>query len=303
MVRRGIGYDAQQARYYKASVDRTNLTASHALRELTGQMIYEPDPVRTRDAWRTWWADEQGYSYSPGAPPRKRKVASVVYVFSCFAAGTPVRTLLGPRPIESIRVGDQVLAQDVTTERPQLPSRSSRLYSQPAEAHALRIDLGGEVIVATPIHRFWKAGRGWVMARDLRLRRHDPDASAGRPGSPRSRRTRSSRCSTSMWLSAGASSSELRAPWCMTTVSSIRSSIRSMPRRGSAGGRGRRLPAEGLAFRGREPVADGPRSIVGRVSSLRAMRPQLFPCCNCRPGRLVQFQVTCCERGSSRSQP
>ena len=27
---------------------------------------------------------------------------------------------------------------------------------------------GGETIVATGIHRFWKAGVGWVMARDLK---------------------------------------------------------------------------------------------------------------------------------------
>ena len=31
---------------------------------------------------------------------------------SCFAAGTVVRTLTGLRPIESIRAGDRVLAQD-----------------------------------------------------------------------------------------------------------------------------------------------------------------------------------------------
>jgi hypothetical protein len=34
-------------------------------------------------------------------------------------------------------------------------------------AATLRIDLGGDAVVATGIHRFWKAGHGWVMARDL----------------------------------------------------------------------------------------------------------------------------------------
>ena len=28
--------------------------------------------------------------------------------------------------------------------------------------------MGGETIVATGIHRFWKAGKGWTMARDLK---------------------------------------------------------------------------------------------------------------------------------------
>src|SRR5439155_12121587 len=34
-------------------------------------------------------------------------------------------------------------------------------------APTLRIAMGGDTIVATGIHRFWKAGKGWVMARHL----------------------------------------------------------------------------------------------------------------------------------------
>jgi hypothetical protein len=30
------------------------------------------------------------------------------------------------------------------------------------------VRLGAEVITVTGIHRFWKAGHGWVMARDLK---------------------------------------------------------------------------------------------------------------------------------------
>ena len=32
----------------------------------------------------------------------------------------------------------------------------------------LRITIGGESIVATGIHRFWKAGKGWTMVRELK---------------------------------------------------------------------------------------------------------------------------------------
>ena len=32
----------------------------------------------------------------------------------------------------------------------------------------LRIGIDGETIVATGIHRFWKPGKGWTMARDLK---------------------------------------------------------------------------------------------------------------------------------------
>jgi hypothetical protein len=40
-------------------------------------------------------------------------------------------------------------------------------YHNPPNA-TLRIELGNETIVATGIHRFWKAGRGWIMARELK---------------------------------------------------------------------------------------------------------------------------------------
>jgi hypothetical protein len=96
------------------------------------------------------------------------QVASTVFIFgySCFAAGTPVRTLLGPRPIESIEVGDQVLAQDVTTGALSFEPVVALHHNPPKPT--LRIDLGDEAIVATPIHRFWRAGQGWAMARDLK---------------------------------------------------------------------------------------------------------------------------------------
>jgi hypothetical protein len=32
----------------------------------------------------------------------------------------------------------------------------------------LRVRLGEEAVVVTGIHRFWKVGKGWVMARDLK---------------------------------------------------------------------------------------------------------------------------------------
>jgi hypothetical protein len=31
-----------------------------------------------------------------------------------------------------------------------------------------RVKLGGDTIVSSEFHRFWKAGQGWVMARDLK---------------------------------------------------------------------------------------------------------------------------------------
>lgn len=76
-----------------------------------------PDLGDDEDAWHRWWYDRVGYRYDP--PPRITIEQDAVpqvpppTLISCFVAGTPVRTLQGPRPIESIRVGDQVLCQGI----------------------------------------------------------------------------------------------------------------------------------------------------------------------------------------------
>ena len=74
------------------------------------------------EAWTAWWTDQKGYALkTPGPAPKPtfttfvENPLSPITHNSCFGAGTPVRTLTGPRPIESIRVGDRVLAQDTTT--------------------------------------------------------------------------------------------------------------------------------------------------------------------------------------------
>lgn len=125
------------------------------------------------EVWRKWWAEEQGYVYESPTPHQrpdltrstgKPTFTSTVHL-SCFAAGTPVHTLAGRRPIESIQTGDQVLTQ---------APRTAELSYQPVLAavknkpdRLVEINLGTEVIRATEIHRFWKAGQGWVAARDL----------------------------------------------------------------------------------------------------------------------------------------
>lgn len=185
-----------------AMIDRRNA----ATREGNGRVLLVLNSVTgmdfgaDRERWRSWWVDQQGYAYkSPTVAPRPtldeyvapayraRPQPSAVVVqdlgyvertrvdriaipafHSCFAAGTPVRTRAGSRPIEEVEVGDLVLSQDATTGamsfRPVL-----RVFRNPPAA-TLSVALRGrpEAIVATGIHRFWKAGHGWVMARDLR---------------------------------------------------------------------------------------------------------------------------------------
>jgi hypothetical protein len=157
------------AREHVRQVDRSNGRVIQMLGATTGQ-----DLGKDREDWRKWWNEERGYAYEP-PPIRARQdltfdESKPTYYdnvhLSCFAAGTPVRTLAGPRPIESVAVGDRVLTQDPRTGalsyRPVIEAphnKPDRLY---------RIDLGRDAIKATGIHRFWKAGRGWVMARDLK---------------------------------------------------------------------------------------------------------------------------------------
>ena len=130
--------------------------------------------------------------------------------------------------IESIRVGDQVLAQD-----PQSGALSFRpivaIHHNPPDA-TLRIRLGEESIVATGIHRFWKSGRGWTMARDLK----PGDTLRMLGGTAQVALVESDVVQPVFNLEVGGGDSFFvggGARWCTTTVSYNRSPNRSMPSR------------------------------------------------------------------------
>jgi hypothetical protein len=177
--------DLQELEAYNAPIERLNGRARELLTEVCG-VDYGAD----RRSWERWYIDLLGYAYgSPTQPPRAEKTTVVEHVpldfeaqappkiayqgpsnvsfirYSCFGAGTPVITLEGRRPIEDLRAGDMVLSRDTATGA--LAYRPlSAVYHNPPDS-TYRIDFGGEPVVATGIHRFWKAGDGWVMARDL----------------------------------------------------------------------------------------------------------------------------------------
>jgi hypothetical protein len=123
------------------------------------------------EAWHVWWYDTLGYSYkSPSKVTFIEDVSPSQYppptITTCFVAGTPVRTLDGPRPIESIRVGDQVLSQDAATGG--LGFQPVVFVHHNPPGRTLRVSLsGGESVVCSVYHRFWRAHRGWAMAREL----------------------------------------------------------------------------------------------------------------------------------------
>jgi hypothetical protein len=183
-----LANDIQAIEDYNGPIGELNQRIRQVLTDSIGI-----DRGREKSAWEKWLVDLSGYAYSaprsyddqptvveqvplsyqPQAEPIvfNQPIGIVTAVTprqhqSCFGAGTRVRTLDGSSPIEKIRAGDLVLTQDPKTGalsyQPVITA-----YHNPPNA-TLRIDLGTESIVATGIHRFWKAGRGWVMARELK---------------------------------------------------------------------------------------------------------------------------------------
>jgi len=126
----------------------------------------------TADAWKSWWNNEIGYAYESSTPDEKPTYYDFVAVSvrpphtACFAEGTPVRTLEGLRPIETLRVGDKVLSQNADTGAISFQPVLVAHHNPPSAT--LKLKFGAETIVATGIHRFWKPGKGWTMARDLK---------------------------------------------------------------------------------------------------------------------------------------
>jgi hypothetical protein len=160
------------------------------LDSLTGQKL-GTEPA----AWRKWWTEELGLSFDDSSSQSKSTITETVEQpdvpafmpvmaishirVSCFAAGTPVQTSSGLRKIETLAVGDRVLSQH--TSSGELSFQPVLATTVRGRAETFRIRIEGETIVATGIHRFWKTGKGWTMARNLkpgdRLRMIDGSAS------------------------------------------------------------------------------------------------------------------------------
>ena len=139
--------------------------------------------------WKWWWQDYnemydvggaggkpeydyEDYEEYAGDNPTYWPISTVgagpvtIAAHSCFAPGTKVWTLTGRQPIEKIKAGDCVLAQDVETGEPAYKPVLA-VTTRPAGPW-VKIGLGAEAIAATPSHPFWVAGRGWQMTKQLR---------------------------------------------------------------------------------------------------------------------------------------
>jgi hypothetical protein len=168
-AQQSLAEDIQTVESWNEGIREVNNRVLPLARAVTGQ-----DLGTDRDSWLTWWNDQLGYAYqSPKSYEKPTYTQLVVYPMTtspphsaCFAAGTPVQTVDGLRPIEDIQVGDRVLSQDTATGA--LSFQPVILVHHNPPSATLKLRLGGETVIATGIHRFWKAGRGWTMARDLK---------------------------------------------------------------------------------------------------------------------------------------
>jgi hypothetical protein len=84
----------------------------------------------------------------------------------CLVAGTPIQTQSGLRPIETIRVGDLVVAQNIESGEIQMRPVLRTAVRPPARTYDIVFE-NNETIRATLGHRWWIIGKGWIKTKDL----------------------------------------------------------------------------------------------------------------------------------------
>ncbi|MEM0925450.1 MAG: polymorphic toxin-type HINT domain-containing protein [Planctomycetota bacterium] len=160
----------QATRIFNANAERTNQRICSLLADTTDHELHNEPKL-----WWDWWKeyngidfqkshrrylDEQNFTYvALNAGPRYQRR------HSCFAAGTPVATETGMRPIEQILPGDRVFAKDALSGELKLQTVLVTTLRPATELVDVTID--GEVIRTTPGHPFWVTGEGWRMAQLL----------------------------------------------------------------------------------------------------------------------------------------
>ncbi|MDZ4684690.1 MAG: polymorphic toxin-type HINT domain-containing protein, partial [Planctomycetaceae bacterium] len=172
-------YAAQQ----QSTVEQVNAAIAEGNRRIATVLSANANQLASHSPqeWWAWWAEATGVevallkqtvagnSTKPVVEIQEIEIVNnpVVRVgTSCLPAGTPIHTELGPKPIETIQIGDRVLAKDIDTGelayRPVL--RTTVRSPQPL----VKLSFRTETIQATRGHHFWVSGQGWRMARELR---------------------------------------------------------------------------------------------------------------------------------------
>jgi hypothetical protein len=189
-------------RYYGA------LTASEGRDAVSGLSVVNDRITRTmsaatglsnlaspQDCWE-WWNDYQQVYVSSAKPllkqdyeetwtvdRRSRRATRTprrdgIFIASCFAAGTPVVTEYGPKPIEAVQLGDRVLSQDVETG--ELAFKPVFVTTVRPPVPLLKITTDRGELICTGGHPFWVNGESWLYARELQpgMRFHSVDGAS-----------------------------------------------------------------------------------------------------------------------------
>ncbi len=170
-----------RAQQIEQQVARQNLEiAQHnaPLLEVLGRTTQVDLPARP-ESWWEWWRDYNDQYLGPRRTLTQYVNTSQSYAVprtmipqprtrcECFVAGTPVRTVRGPVPIESIRIGDRVLSQDPETGEIAFKLVAATTL-RPTTA-MLEISAGDTHVRSTLGHPFWVEGHGWRMAKSLKV--------------------------------------------------------------------------------------------------------------------------------------
>ena len=83
----------------------------------------------------------------------------------CFTGDTLIYTSEGTKPIEDIKVGDEVYSEDPESGEKGL-KKVTRVFINETDV-LVKVYAGNEIIKATPAHPFWVEGKGWVAAGEL----------------------------------------------------------------------------------------------------------------------------------------
>jgi hypothetical protein len=138
-----------------------------ALRETTGF-----EDVTDPDLWEKQYNEYYDWYYSPNNERKQYQMfgtsfgtVPILTSHSCFCSGTPVATMAGSMPIEKIKVGDRVLAQDPLTG--ELAFKTVQATTVRPAMPVIRLGFGADSIRATRGHPFWLNGFGWQVAKTL----------------------------------------------------------------------------------------------------------------------------------------
>ncbi|MEX0677899.1 MAG: polymorphic toxin-type HINT domain-containing protein [Pirellulales bacterium] len=106
---------------------------------------------------------------SPGSRPVFTAISGPALTLrgECFPAGTTVLSISGPKPIETLKPGDRVLAQDIATG--ELAYKTVQQRTLRRSVKLMNIRCGPRTISATPGHPFWVVGHGWQVAKHLQI--------------------------------------------------------------------------------------------------------------------------------------